>query len=304
MAKRKSKKQSKWIYVLIVFIGIASIFLMVDFFINLNVDISDKIAVIPIHGTITMGGSSFLGGEVASSEDIVELIKKADEDVSVKAIILDINSPGGAVVASEEIAMAVKDVDKPVVSLIREVGASGGYWVASAGNIIVASPMSITGSIGVLSSYLQISDLMENYGIEYERLVAGQYKDAGSPFKELTSAERNIIQNKLNKIHRYFIEQVAMNRNMEYEEVEELATGIYYLGIEAVDIGLVDELGGKDEAIEIAEQASGIEDADIIILERKRTVFDVFNGISAEVSYYIGKGMGNAFTDFNANPKV
>ena len=107
---------------------------------------------------------------------------------------MEINSPGGSAVASDEIATAVKNAKKPVISLIREVGASGGYWVASASDYIIANRMSITGSIGVISSYLEFSGLMEKYGVGYERLVAGENKDLLTPYKKLEADQKALVQ--------------------------------------------------------------------------------------------------------------
>ena len=130
----------------------------------------DKVVVIPIDGAITTQESGGLfAAEEASSSKIVSYIKKANKDQSVKGIIFAINSPGGTVVASEEIVNAIKQTKKPKIAWIREVGASGAYWVASACDEIVADPMSITGSIGVISSYLEFSGLMKKYGVGYER---------------------------------------------------------------------------------------------------------------------------------------
>ena len=132
-----------------------------------------NVALIPIEGMITVNGAAGFGASGASSSDVVKFIEKADENTQVQVILLEINSPGGSAVASDEIAAAVKNTEKPVVALIREAGASGGYWIASAADYVIANRMSITGSIGVISSYLEFSGLMEQYGVGYERLVAG-----------------------------------------------------------------------------------------------------------------------------------
>jgi protease-4 len=125
---------------------------------NSNISYSNKIALIPISGFIAIGSSdSIFTNTIASSDTIVEFIERADKDTNVKAIVLEINSPGGNVVASKEISQAVKDAEKPVVAWIREIGTSGAYWIASASDYIVSDPLSITGSIGVVLSYLRIS---------------------------------------------------------------------------------------------------------------------------------------------------
>jgi len=153
--------------------------LLVSLLNNLNFG---NVALISVEGIIMGGGSSF-GQEIVSSKTIVDFLKDAEEKSRVEAVVLEINSPGGSAVASDEIASQIKKMEKPVVVVIREVGASGGYWVASAADYVIANRMSITGSIGVISSYLEFSGLMERYGVSYERLVAGEYKDTFSRVK-------------------------------------------------------------------------------------------------------------------------
>ncbi|MBI4983237.1 S49 family peptidase [Candidatus Woesearchaeota archaeon] len=148
-----------------------------------------NVALIKIEGVITSDGSSYLGSATVSSPEIINFIQEADQDPKIKAILLEINSPGGSPVASDEIGTAVKRAKKPTIAVIREVGASGGYWIASAADHIIANRMSITGSIGVYSSYLEFSGLMEKYGIGYERLVAGEHKDTGFPILFLSSGK-------------------------------------------------------------------------------------------------------------------
>jgi len=214
-------------------------------------------AIIKVTGIITGDSdSSFFSGAGASSAEIVRELEKALDDDSIRAVILEINSPGGSAVASDEIAQAVKAVrqqNKTVVAWIREEGASGAYWVASSSDHIVANRMSITGSIGVISSYLQFDRFIESWNVSYNRLVAGDRKDIGDPFVNLTESNRLFYQAKLNRVHQFFIEEVARNRNMSVEKVTELADGQFFLGVEAKDAGLVDELGGKQEAIAYLE---------------------------------------------------
>ena len=295
MKKGANKKINKRWIIIIAVVSVIVVLSLVKQINDFKIQVKDKIAVVPLSGVIGVSDSSFLGESFVSSTDIVEVLEKIGEDDSIKAVILEINSPGGTVVASEEIVNAVKELDKPTVAWIREVGASGAYWVASATDVIVADPLSITGSIGVISSYLQFSDLLKEYGVEYERLVSGDYKDTGSPFKELEVDERRLLQGKINLIHEFFVGAVAENRNMTYEEVKGLSTGIFYLGKEAKELGLVDVLGGKKEAVEISENLAGIKDAELVVFEEEKTLLDLFGGITSNVFYYLGKGMGSNF---------
>jgi len=248
------------------------------------------IAVIPISGAIS------LQGDGANAQDIIKEIRKADRDPSIKAIILDINSPGGTVVASEEIAAAVKGAKKPVVAWIEEIGASGAYWIASASDYIVADPASITGSIGVTGSYLQFSDLLNKTGVTYERLVTGKFKDTGSQFKDLTPEERAYLQAKLDAINTIFINTVATNRNLDPAYVRTLATGEIWIGQEAKGFGLVDVLGGRGEAQLAAQQLAGLSSSRLVnIEEQQKGLIDLFSSGSQSIAYWIGKGIGDSW---------
>lgn len=261
----------------------------------IDLDASDKIAIIPITGIITPTETTFTFQQrTTTPSTIIEFLKTAEANSRVKGIILEINSPGGTVVASKEIADAVKQSSKPVTALIKDLGTSGAYWIASAADIIVADPLSITGSIGVTSSYLEFSKLFEEYGVTYESLTAGKYKDIGSPYKELTQEERTIIQKKLGKIHEAFIKEIAANRKIPEEDVRALATGVYYLGEEAKELGLVDYLGNKDLAVSLTKEASSIKEANLITYKKERTILDILSSLSMSSFYSFGVGMGEA----------
>lgn len=239
-----------------------------------------NVALIKISGLIVSeGADSIFAEKMAVSEEIVRDIEKADADEGIKAVIFEINSPGGTAVASAEIAEAVKKVNKTTVALIREAGTSGAYWIASACDKIVAHPLSITGSIGVIGSYLEFSGLLERYNISYERLVAGEHKDMGTPLKELTESEREILQSILYQMHDYFIKQVAENRELSEDYVREIATGRIYLGKEAKEIGLVDVLGSKDEAIALIKQEANLSVVEFVRYKRQKSLLSSLAGV-------------------------
>jgi len=235
-----------------------------------------NIAVIPIKGTITTDDAY---GSRTSSTQVAEWIRDAEENDMVKAIMLDINSGGGSPVGSDEIARAVRAAEKPVVAVIRDLGASGAYWVASAADVVYANRMSFTGSIGVIASYLEIAKLLEDYNVTYRRLVAGRHKDMGIPFKELTYEEELIIQDALDSIHSIFIESVAEYRNMSVEEVSRIATGRFVLGVEAKRLGLVDELGTMQDAVAYIEKELNIT-ADLAKYRAAPSFFDLMSSFS------------------------
>ncbi len=255
-----------------------------------------NVALIPIEGEITGNGAQGFSASSVSSKDIVEFIEDADKDMQIKVLLLEINSPGGSAVASDEIAAAAKKAKKPVVALIREAGASGAYWIASASDHVIANRMSITGSIGVLSSYLEFSGLMQNYNVSYERLVAGENKDMGTPYKKLTVQEKAIMQQKLDKIHQFFIEEVAANRNLEVSTIRKIATGEFFLGVEALELGLVDELGGKEEAELFIQENYGLQEIDYVRYEPQTGFFELFSGVISKFFFNVGEGIGSMLT--------
>jgi len=254
-----------------------------------------NVALIPLQGAITSDGDQSLGVTTISSKAIVNFIEDANANDQVKVLLLEINSPGGSAVASDEIAAAVKKSKKPVVALIREAGASGAYWIASASDHIIANRMSITGSIGVVSSYLEFSGLMEEYGVGYERLVAGEKKDLGTPYKKLSDSERLILEKKLQKIHQFFVKEVAANRNLELSYLQNVATGEFYLGEEALEMGLVDQLGGKDQAEAFIQEQYGLKEINYHAYEYKVGFFDLLGRVSSTFFFNIGEGIGSVF---------
>ncbi len=249
-----------------------------------------NVAVIPIKGIISSEDSDFTMG--AKSSAIVKLIEKADKNEDIQAIILDINSPGGTPVATDEIASAVKRTNKTIIAMIGETGASGAYWVATATDRIFANRMSITGSIGVQASRLEFAGLIADYNITYRKLIAGKLKDAGTRFREMTPEEQALFQKMLDKLHNEFIQAVAENRNLSEEFVRRLATGFVYLGTEAKEFGLVDELGGRKETLDYIEKTLNIT-AEPTEYSESKTIFDKLTGMTSTGFYSIGQGIGS-----------
>jgi protease IV len=295
--KKKVERRSRTKAIVLIVLGI---FFFMFIFIPFVVSAFDgakfgNVAIIPIEGVITGSGGGSFGSQTLASRDIVDFIKAADESKQVQVIVLEINSPGGGAVASDEIATAVKKTKKPVVALIREVGASGGYWIASATEHIIANRMSITGSIGVISSYLEFSGMMEEYGVGYERLVAGSKKDVGTPFRKLKTDEKDLLEQKLNKVHDYFIQAIAENRDMPVQEVTAVATGEFYLGVEAKQKGLIDQLGGKDELEDYIMKTYNLNTVDYVIYQKEVGLLDVLGGVVSDFFFKIGQGIASVF---------
>ena len=184
------KKARTWIFVIIVLVVLFFFSMVIAGILSMMFggevsSLTGNVAVIPIKGMIvTESSNSMFGQQMTSSGSTIKLIEKAENSPNIKAIVFEINSGGGSPVASDEIGSRIKKSDILTVGWIREAWASGAYWIASATDHIIANRMSITGSIGVVASYLEFSGTLERYNITYERLVGGKYKDIGSPYKK------------------------------------------------------------------------------------------------------------------------
>src|SRR3989338_4617975 len=254
--------------------------------------LSGNVALIPVSGTIMVGnGDGLFEDSIANSKDLIDNIKKASANPEIKAILLDINSPGGSAVASQEVAREVKRVNKTVYAFIREQGTSGAYWIASSANKVVSEELALTGSIGVISSYLDFSGLLADYNVSYQRLIAGKYKDIGTPFRKLSKEEEVMLQKRLDIIHDYFINAVADNRKLPKEKVRDLATGMFYLGIEAKEMGLVDELGDMDYVTEMIKKDLNLKEINFVEYKQKRSLIDMLRRITSNFGFWIGKGI-------------
>ena len=293
------QQKNRWWQAVKIILGLTILSFVLSIAVSLFIEndsdgLNGNVAVIDITGTILADEDvDFLFEDVTSSDDIRRLIRKADRNDGIRAIVFKINSPGGSAVASEEIAREIQKTNKTTVAWIREIGTSGAYWIASASDHVIANRMSITGSIGVIASYLGFAGFLQDHNVSYERLVSGNLKDIGSPFKEMTQEEKVLFQKSLDSIHGYFVEEVAKNRNLKKRDVEKIATGQFFIGADAKELGLVDELGGREEVIAYVEEKIG-EEADFVSYETEKGFFESLGKIFNENSFYIGKGIGNS----------
>lgn len=214
---------------------------------------SCNVARIPIQGILTAtdnGLNILMGfGQITSADSIIDKLYDADDDDTIRAILIDIDSPGGTPVAADEILSALESLEKPVVAVIRDRGISAAYWVAVGADHIIASPVSDVGSIGVTMSYLELASTTENQGSRWINISSGEYKDAGHPERVLSEKEREHFQGQVDDVHEYMIERISSARDtLSREEVDTLADGRAYLGTEALKLKLIDELGGFVEA--------------------------------------------------------
>ncbi len=201
-------------------------------------------------------------GAILDVRDTVDLVHAYRKDSRVRALILRVDSPGGGVVASQELYDALVDFKtsgKPVITSMGTVAASGGYYISAPSDLIVANPGTLTGSIGVIMSLANVQKLLEKLGVSAVTLKAGAHKDMGSPFRELTDEERALLQGVMDDIHDQFIQAVADGRGKSADEIRPLADGRIFTGRQAVKAGLVDELGDLEQAIKRAGELAGIE---------------------------------------------
>ena len=228
-----------------------------------------NIAVLPIEGTILpyYGLADF---DLVITPEVVEaFMDAAENEPNIDAVMIEINSPGGTPVASQRIAERFRDSSLPVVGLIGDIGASGGYMVAAASDVLIASPMSNVGSIGVNMSYLEESEKNDEEGITYVQLTAGQYKDTGSPNRPITEDEREKLQADLEIVHNEFIGIISDYRNMTVEAVEAVADGSTMPGSRALEVGLIDSLGGRTEARGVLAGIIGTSPEEVVFCEYK-----------------------------------
>ncbi len=219
----------------------------------------NKVAVISLNGPIQFESSGFfLGGSVITPESVRTELERARSDVSVKAIVLQVDSPGGSVAASQEIVNQLELVKKPIVVSMSDLAASGGYYISAGADKIVALPGTLTGSIGVISEMPNLKGLFNKLGIDMQVFIAGKHKDMYAGLRELTPEEEVIMQNMTDQLYNQFVQVVAKGRGLSEDNVRELATGQLYTGIQAKELGLVDELGGLQTAIDLAASLAGI----------------------------------------------
>ncbi len=240
---------------------------------------SDKVAVVKLEGVIT------------DPTEIDEQLREVSERDDVKAVVLRINSPGGAVGPSQEIYGEVQKLrkSKVVVASMGAVAASGGYYVAVAANKIVANPGTITGSIGVIVEFVNAEELLGKLGIKGYVVKSGQFKDTGSPLRGMTDAERKYLQALVNDVNGQFVRAVADGRNLKVEDVEKIADGRIFTGAQAKELGLIDSLGGLTDSIDLSAGLAGLKGKPVIIYFEKKG----FGWLRTLVDESIARGISN-----------
>jgi protease IV len=229
----------------------------------------DKIAVIPIEGQIASADSAVPGTQPpVTPEGLADALRQAAEDGSVAAVVLEVNSPGGGVTASDVMHQSILDfkerTGKPVVVSMGDVAASGGYYISTAADRIVANETTLTGSLGVFIPLLNFSEAADKYGVTQEYIKSGKFKTMGNSWDELTPEEREIFQSIVQDDYDEFVEVIVEGRELSEERVREIADGRIYSGQQAKEIGLVDEFGGLDEAVRASRRLADIQEVTVV----------------------------------------
>jgi protease-4 len=245
----------------------------------------DKVGVLEVKGVI---------GNV---QPTIEELAKFRKDGSVKAVVVRIDSPGGGVSPSQELYQEIRRTvrEKPVVVSMGSVAASGGYYIACAAQKIYANPGTITGSIGVILQFTNFEELLKKIGFRMEVVKSGPYKDVGNPGREMTAEEKAYLQDMVDNVHQQFVRDVARGRRMKVEKVREVADGRIFTGEQAMELGLVDELGNLKDAINAAAKMAAIEGEPKIVYpeKEKKSVFDyLFDRITEKLANNLQPYMG------------
>jgi len=250
----------------LVTVGAMVVYILVVFGVRATpIPLGDAVAVVDIVG------------EIYYDRGKVEEIDSYRDDSSVKAVVVYINSPGGGVAASQAIYHALKrlSLEKPVVASMASVAASGGYYVACGADSIVAEEGTLTGSIGVIASFLRTEELYRKVGLDVTVIKSGRWKDVGSPYREMTPEEREYMSGILDSAYEQFLRAVSDGRGMDLDLVRALAEGRLYTGEQALEAGLVDRLGSHQDAIDMAAQMAGIEGEPRVVKRRlRRSLFE------------------------------
>lgn len=265
---------------------------------SLGLNRGPRVAVIYASGVIASGESNYdtASGSVVGSDTMLDYLRKARADGSIKAIVLRVDSPGGSAIASDVIwreVMLTRNV-KPVVASMSDVAASGGYYIAMPATAIVAEPATLTGSIGVVMLKFVIDGTLKKLGMNLEGVKDGRYADLYSPVKPFTPEERARIQEQMQATYDTFVEKAAQGRNTTPEKIDAIAQGRVWTGAQAKTLGLIDELGGLERALAVAKQRAKLSpdsEVELVIYPGKKSFYDLVKDPFGASERTMGLGM-------------
>jgi protease-4 len=252
---------------------------------SLGLNKGPRIGIIYAAGTITSGKSGFdpLNGPVIGSDTLIDSIRQARKDTTLRAIVLRIDSPGGSAAASDaiwrELMIARKErADRPIVASMSDLAASGGYYIALPAQVIVAQPGTLTGSIGIFGGKIVTGGVYEKLGAHIQSTSIGRNAEIDSPARPFNDSELKKIQEQLQAFYDQFVEKVAESRHSTPEKIDQLAQGRVWTGLQAKENDLVDALGGLDKAIELAKQRARIaadSDVELVVYPPKKSFYEL-----------------------------
>lgn len=278
-------------FCILIFIGV--VFFVLIYLLGLmkgdarSLHLRAKVGVVPVEGVIV------------DSAEIIEQINEFADDDRIKAVVLRINSPGGGVVPSQEIYQSVRELrkKKKVVASMGAVAASGGYLIATAADSVVANPGTITGSISAVMHFADVQELMKKVGVRSSVVKSGKFKDIGTPTREMTSEEKQLIQGIVDDIYDQFTQTISENRKLPLGTIIGLADGRIFSGRQALAVKLVDELGGLQDAVYLAGRLAGIEGKPAIVqaTKKKSSLWKyLLESSAAALSHHIQDGIAES----------
>jgi protease-4 len=258
------------------------------------------VAEVEVSGPITRSGTSFPPGPVgARADELVEQIERADADDAAEALLIRLNTPGGAVVPSDDVRRAVAEFDGPTLAYAEDTCASGGYWIATGCDEIWAHESSLVGSIGVIASRVNAAELADRLGLSYERIAAGEYKDAGIPLKEFSPEDREYLQGIADRYYEQFLEKVAARDQLDAEAARDTEARVF-IGTDALEEGLVDHVGTHEDAEDALADRLGVEGVSVREFEPERGLKDrLATGVQG-LAHAFGAGLAAPFVEDDA----
>jgi protease IV len=268
---------------------------------------ADTIAVIPVEGQILSADNSVSATRpTVTPEGLSDALDQARDDASVAAVVLEINSPGGGVTASDLMHGSIEEfkesTDMPVVVSMGDVAASGGYYIATAADEILANETTLTGSLGVVIPLLNFSEASDTYGVTQNYITSGEFKAMGSSWKELTPEEREIFQSIVDEDYDGFVDVIVEGRDLPEERVRELADGRIYSGEQARDLGLVDRFGDLEDAARVARDLADVSEATVVRYVQPPTIRETLLARVAPTESETSQIMDRAGLNLEAKP--
>lgn len=245
-------------------------------------DAKRKLVIIEVNGALVDGATSF--GGVGVTRDAMAMLRRAREDEAVAGVLLQLDTPGGSVTDADLLhneVEALRNAEKPVVVLMGDLCASGGYYVAAAADQVIALPTSLTGSIGVMIANLNVYALLQRWGIEDTSVLSGPNKGLLMPTREFTEEHRALLQGVVDEMHELFVQRIVKGRNLEEEKVRALADGRLYTATQARELGLVDAIAYRDAAIVTLRGLAKGGPFEVVRYEREASIFDAFRASAA-----------------------